>query len=797
MKFMEINVGLIIIIPWGVAWSEDAFNFNSAHLHNATHIDLQKFKYGNPMNVGKYRSKLYLNGLYASEVEFELQKVGEKIEPCITPVLFRVMRLKDKTWPEKASCLQLSQINAGISWHYDVGENALNLTIPQALQKPKYRGEINPESIDVGVPAAVLRYQANSYQSINHGDSHNYSYVGLDGSFRAYGWRFYHQSSYQANDNDTQWDNISTYAEKSLFDLSSTLRLGQGWTDGTFFDSVSFVGARVATDKRMLPGSRRGFAPTVTGIARTNARVTVTQNGSLLYEASVPPGKFSFADLYPTNSGGDLIVTIHEADGSQDTFTVPYASIPGLVRKEALYYDLSMGYLDDSYISNRPGFGELTLQYGFNDYISGYMGVNGTDGYYSTLVGSALNTYWGALAVDVSRSSWKTVENDWLDGYRWRVSATKSLTSDTRVTLSMSHSNDARYISIRDAASANDHDNYTYREMTKYTANLSQQFGGGSLSFYGIWSENWKHGTYHSYQIGYSNNYKRLGYYIYAQKSQDANHKNNQIVGISFSIPISGNSNIHTRFNYDKNNGNQLQATYTGSRGEKNELSYGLTTSYDMPKEGGHESSIGANGSYRTHYAYLNASASAGKNQQQYSLGTSGALVAHEGGVIATPDIGETFAIVQAPKAAGATVANRIGRPVDNRGYTIIPYLNPFTENWLDLDPQGISDQVEIVSSSTVVVPDSGAAVKVKFATRTGYPWFANVTLSDGNTPPLGAEVFDSKEIAIGAVGQGGLLYARVPDIKGVLHVVWGDNSVQRCQLAYSVNQQTSRNLCK
>ncbi len=131
----------------------------------------------------------------------------------------------------------------------------------------------------------------------------------------------------------------------------------------------------------------------------------------------------------------------------------------------------------------------------------------------------------------------------------------------------MSHSNDARYISIRDAASANDHDNYTYREMTKYTANLSQQFGGGSLSFYGIWSENWKHGTYHSYQLGYSNNYKRLGYYIYAQKSQDANHKNNQIVGISFSIPISGNGNIHTRFNYDKNNGNQLQATYTGSRG--------------------------------------------------------------------------------------------------------------------------------------------------------------------------------------------------------------------------------------
>ncbi len=69
----------------------------------------------------------------------------------------------------------------------------------------------------------------------------------------------------------------------------------------------------------MLPGSRRGFAPSISGVARTNARVTVTQNGALLYEATVPPGKFTFDDLYPTNAGGDLQVTIHEADGSQDT----------------------------------------------------------------------------------------------------------------------------------------------------------------------------------------------------------------------------------------------------------------------------------------------------------------------------------------------------------------------------------------------------------------------------------------------------------------------------------------------
>ncbi|MBL1697703.1 fimbrial biogenesis outer membrane usher protein, partial [Klebsiella pneumoniae] len=89
---------------------------------------------------------------------------------------------------------------------------------------------------------------------------------------------------------------------------------------------------------------------------------------------------------------------------------------------------------------------------GFNDYISGYTGANATTDYYSTLVGSAFNTYWGALAVDLSRSAAKGREHGWQEGYRWRVSASKSFTSDTRMLLSMSHSNDGNYRSIRDAA---------------------------------------------------------------------------------------------------------------------------------------------------------------------------------------------------------------------------------------------------------------------------------------------------------------------------------------------------------
>ncbi|MDP1238689.1 FimD/PapC C-terminal domain-containing protein, partial [Klebsiella pneumoniae] len=77
-----------------------------------------------------------------------------------------------------------------------------------------------------------------------------------------------------------------------------------------------------------------------------------------------------------------------------------------------------------------------------------------------------------------------------------------------------------------------------------------------------------------------------------------------------------------------------------------------------------------------------------------------------------------------------------------------------------------------------------GAAVTVNFVPRTGSPWFAHGTRPEGAAPPLGAEVFDETGRAVGAVGQGGLLYARVPQDHGSVSVVWGERSGQRCRLA-------------
>lgn len=82
----------------------------------------------------------------------------------------------------------------------------------------------------------------------------------------------------------------------------------------------------------MQPNSQRGYAPTIRGIARSNAQVIVRQNGYIAYQTAVSPGEFEINDMFPTGSNGDYDVTVKEADGSEQHFIVPYSSLPILQR---------------------------------------------------------------------------------------------------------------------------------------------------------------------------------------------------------------------------------------------------------------------------------------------------------------------------------------------------------------------------------------------------------------------------------------------------------------------------------
>ena len=47
----------------------------------------------------------------------------------------------------------------------------------------------------------------------------------------------------------------------------------------------------------MLPPNLRGYAPEVTGVAKSNAKVIISQQGRVLYETTVAVGPFRIQDL--------------------------------------------------------------------------------------------------------------------------------------------------------------------------------------------------------------------------------------------------------------------------------------------------------------------------------------------------------------------------------------------------------------------------------------------------------------------------------------------------------------------
>lgn len=119
--------------------------------------------------------------------------------------------------------------------------------------------------------------------------------------------------------------------------------MGDGNTGSDIFDGVGFRGVRLYSSDNMYPDSQQGFAPTVHGIARTAAQLTIRQNGFIIYQSYVSPGAFEITDLHPTSSNGDLDATIDERDGNQQNYTIPYSTVPILQREGRFKFDLTAG----------------------------------------------------------------------------------------------------------------------------------------------------------------------------------------------------------------------------------------------------------------------------------------------------------------------------------------------------------------------------------------------------------------------------------------------------------------------
>ncbi|WP_239353627.1 fimbria/pilus outer membrane usher protein, partial [Escherichia coli] len=103
----------------------------------------------------------------------------------------------------------------------------------------------------------------------------------------------------------------------------------------------------------------------------------------------------------------------------------------------------------------------------------------------------------------------------------------------------------------------------------------------------------------------------------------------------------------------------------------------------------GGQHDVALNGSYRTPWTTLNGSYSQGEGYRQSGVDASGTLIAHQHGVVFSPETGTTMALIEAKDAAGAMLPGSPGTRIDSNGYAILPYLRPYRINSVEIDPKG------------------------------------------------------------------------------------------------------------
>ncbi|XVE20001.1 fimbria/pilus outer membrane usher protein [Moraxella sp. ZY200743] len=162
-------------------------------------------------------------------------------------------------------------------------------------------------------------------------------------------------------------------------------------------------------------------------------------------------------------------------------------------------------------------------------------------------------------------------------------------------------------------------------------------------------------------------------------------------------------------------------------------------------------------------------------------------MVVHPKGITLAKNVGDSFAIIHAKGAEGATVGAG-GIKIDRFGNAIVNYLSPYEENSVTIDPDNLPFNVELSSTKQEVIPKADSAILLDFKAKQNAMVLFDVTLANGGIPPMAAEAFDEQGKMIGYVVQGGRLFAGdLQKTAGKIKIVWGGGKADRCVFDYHI----------
>ena len=744
---------------------------------------------------------------------------------------------------------------AGAQARFDFARQRLDVTVPELSMEKALYGATDPRFWDEGLNAGIVDYTLSAWKSSGRqagAQDSDSAFLSLNNSLNLGAWRAHNFSTWSYNTLarnadalDTterrvtqRWQAINTWLDRPVPAVKGLLSIGDRYTPSDVFDSVQFRGVQLASDEEMYPDILRNFAPVIRGTATSNARVTVRQNGAVVYETTVPPGPFAINDLPVASLSGDLYVTVREADGTTRTFVQGSSSVAVMQREGQLRYALTGGKLRSSGTSTRePQFLQGTAIYGLPYALTAYGGLLGADGYQagSLGLGSMLGVA-GALSADVTVAKARIADplntGNTTDstGQSWRLRYSKAVTeTGTTLTLAAYRYSTRGYYSFTDANALADSRSIitTFtpdgvvatpvvhgRARQEMQVNLNQSLGDmlGSVGLNASRKTFWDlDRDQESVSANWNWTVKGVGLGLGWQLSRwpGSTQKDDRLVSLMVTLPLSqwlyGPEATHSLYSTstvtrDNDGRETLGNTVGGTLLEDNRLAWSAaqTTVRTGSDTGNGGSSGNLNASYNGRAAKVSAGYSQTRDTRQVSAGLQGVLVATQYGLTAGQSPGETLALIHAPGASGVRVKTGTGIETDMWGNAVVA-AQPYRRNRYDLDLLTAGQNVTLGDTSREVIPTRGAVVAAVYDTTVGHqvlmtltrggrplPFGATVTLArdGGDTPATGS----GRSVPGGIVGDAGQAWLTGMPDRGTLKATWGEGATDTCRVAFALS---------
>ncbi|ELM3737372.1 fimbria/pilus outer membrane usher protein [Edwardsiella piscicida] len=830
-----------------------SYSFDAAQLgERGRNVDISLFEQDVQL-PGVYLVDVLLNGelVDAREIAFNLVKGTEGkpfLQGCLTREQLVRYGVKVEDYPKLFSgpdwndssqslsykvsskqCARLSAIPQATET-FQFNNQQLLLSIPQIALRPHYQGIAPQELWDDGIPAFLLDYQANAYRSESRGNTSsatNSMNVQLTPGLNLGAWRFRNLTTWQKQGRqEGEWQTSYTYAERGLYSLKSRLTLGERFTPSDVFGSVPFRGGMVGSADNMVPYSQREFAPVVQGIARTQARIEVKQNGYVVYNTSVAPGPYALTDLPVSGGGGDLQVTVFEADGTRQVFTVPYTEPAIALRQGYLKYNLMAGQYRSADTSvDKATVGQATVMYGLPWDLTAYGGVQWANHYQAGTLGvGVLLGNFGAVSLDDVQARGKKWGRNTEQGQRWRIRYSKSFnTTQTRFTLASSQYASSGYSTLSEVLDTYRHGNgwpsqdywdpdYSYRsywfrdntndkQKMRTSITLSQPLREwGSLSFSGS-RENYWNQPQHQDEISarYSGPITKgiswsvdwtQGKHVYRSYGRNTDNSVSLWVSIPFDHWVGEDTSVTYQMQNNRGQSTQHDVGLNG-RAFNRRLYWDMRERIVSGSHAGDQDNSNLSLRWDGTYGELSGGYGYSKTSRQMNAGIQGGMVIHRHGVTFGQRLGDTVALVEAPGVSGVSVGGAAGVKTDFRGYTILGYLSPYQVNTITLDPATLPPDAAIPQTNIKVVPTAGAVIPAHFVTRIGGRALITLARANGQSVPFGAvasiEGNTNQQVGAGIVGDDGDVYMTGLPERGHLLVRWGNSQQQHCRVDYQL----------